>query len=288
MNWILILLFITTRLFCSEFLNLKPGARSQAMGGAFSAVSDDANLLQYNPAGLVFLTKKELMISYLRWLAEIDTQYLSYVHPGIYKGLNFGVGLQWFEILMPKTDLNGVEMGDVKVREYLTVLSLSGKLSPTIAIGGNLKIADSTLSKYTSTALLMDTGVLILTSLFDLGITINSFHLTPFRYTQIDQRITTELRGGIAKFMRNMCIAADAVKELEGDKIYLHAGLEYILLPAMAIQFGYKIGYDIEDFSFGVRFNILKGEDRYILNVAYSNMTDISGVYSASFNIKFK
>lgn len=285
---ILVIIFLfNTDLVATEFINLKVGARGVAMGGAFTAVSDDANLLQYNPAGLAFLTKKELMISYLRWLADIDTEYLSYVHPGIYKGLNFGVGLQWFDLTMTKTDLKGVELGDLKIREYLTVFSFSSKLSPNLSFGTNIKVADSTLSRYSSTALLADAGILFLGPLFDIGIAINSFQLTPFKYKLVEERISTHLRAGIAKFMRKMCFSADIAKETDEEKIYLHTGLEYIVMPELALQFGYKIGYDIETFSFGIRINLLRGKDKYILNLAHLHTTDISPVYSATFNIKF-
>ncbi len=52
------------------------GARPAALGGAFTAVSDDANAPAYNPAGIALLTQSELTFMYAR----------------LYSGVNFYAG----------------------------------------------------------------------------------------------------------------------------------------------------------------------------------------------------
>ena len=44
-------------------LGLGVGARAMAMGGAFSAVADDANAVYWNPAGLTQLDRHQLFVS---------------------------------------------------------------------------------------------------------------------------------------------------------------------------------------------------------------------------------
>jgi len=276
-------------MFSTEFINLKVGARSNAMGRAFTAISDDANLVQYNPAGLSFLLRKELMISYLRWFGEIDTQYLSYVHPRFYKNLNVGIGLQWFDDTLKRTDINGVEIGETKVSESMTLLSLSTKLSDKFSIGTNIKYLSSTLGRYSSSALVIDAGIMLL-SFVDIGISVNSFQLTPLKYREQEEKISSYASFGIAKFFRKACISADATTVLSGTAtggIGLHFGFEYFLFRELALQVGYKIGYG-ENISAGFRFNLIRGEDIYILNFAYLPSIEIGNAYSASFNIKFK
>jgi hypothetical protein len=276
-------------IYSTEFINLKVGARSNAMGCAFTAVSDDANLVQYNPAGLAFLLRKELMISYLRWFGDIDTQYLSYVHPRFYKNLNVGIGLQWFDDTLKRTDINGVEIGETKVSESMTLLSLSTKLSDKFSIGTNIKYLSSTLGRYSSNALIVDAGIMLL-SFVDIGIAVNSFQLTPLKYRDQEEKISSTASLGIAKFFRKACFSADATTTLSGTGsggFGLHLGFEYFLFRELALQVGYKIGYG-ENISAGVRFNLIRGEDIYILNLAYLPSVEIGSAYSASFNIKFK
>lgn len=282
------LMFIVTISFSTEFINIKVGARSNAMGRAFTAVSDDANLVQYNPAGLSFLLRKELMISYVRWFGDIDTQYLSYVHPKFYKGLNVGLGLQWFDDILKKTDINGVEVGEVKVSESLTLLSFATKLSDKMSIGTNLKYFSSTLGRYSSSALIVDAGVMLL-SFVDIGLSINSYQLTPLKYKDTEENLPATASIGIAKFFRKMCLSADVRMPLSGAStgVGIHFGLEYFLFRELALQVGYKIGYG-ENISAGVRFNLIRGEDIYILNLAYVPSLELGNAFSASFNIKFK
>lgn len=48
----------------ASFLNIGVGARALAMGGAATALSDDANALYWNPAGLAALDKREFTASH--------------------------------------------------------------------------------------------------------------------------------------------------------------------------------------------------------------------------------
>lgn len=49
-----------------------PGARSQAMGGAFIALADDATAIAVNPAGLVQLNKPEVMTQFFSGTSGLD------------------------------------------------------------------------------------------------------------------------------------------------------------------------------------------------------------------------
>jgi hypothetical protein len=44
----------------ATFLRMGQGARSEGMGGAFTAVADDAYATYWNPAGLAQITRQEL------------------------------------------------------------------------------------------------------------------------------------------------------------------------------------------------------------------------------------
>ncbi len=48
----------------ASFLNVGVGARGLAMGGAYTALADDANAIYWNPAGLAALDKREVSLSH--------------------------------------------------------------------------------------------------------------------------------------------------------------------------------------------------------------------------------
>lgn len=51
-------------MFNFDFRFNNPGARANAMGGAFIGLADDATAAYANPAGLTILTKPEISIEY--------------------------------------------------------------------------------------------------------------------------------------------------------------------------------------------------------------------------------
>lgn len=83
----------------ASFEDLGTGARATAMGGAFTPLADDLNALYYNPAGLVYLKRKEIAASYgllhtgLTDKSKISNSYVAYGHP---IKAEFGtVGVSW-------------------------------------------------------------------------------------------------------------------------------------------------------------------------------------------------
>lgn len=72
------------------FLKINPGARGVAMGGAFTAVANDASSLFYNPAGMTQLRKIDFLFSHTDWISDISHEYVGLVVPGGLMG-TFGI-----------------------------------------------------------------------------------------------------------------------------------------------------------------------------------------------------
>src|SRR3989338_2738082 len=64
----------------ADFLNLPIGARAAGMGGAYTAVSEDASAIYWNPAGLVQIPKLSAIFMRAQYLEEISYQYAAYAH----------------------------------------------------------------------------------------------------------------------------------------------------------------------------------------------------------------
>ncbi|MEW6041085.1 MAG: PorV/PorQ family protein, partial [Elusimicrobiota bacterium] len=83
----LLFIFYTVSLYAGEgtstanFLKIGAGARSIAMGEAFTAVSDDVSAVYWNPAGLAQLKLLELSIMHNRWVEDINYQFVGYALP---------------------------------------------------------------------------------------------------------------------------------------------------------------------------------------------------------------
>jgi len=65
----------------ASFLNIGVGARGLGMGGAYTALADDANALYWNPAGLSKLGKREFTASHAEMFESTRLDFLAYAHP---------------------------------------------------------------------------------------------------------------------------------------------------------------------------------------------------------------
>ncbi|MEW6041407.1 MAG: PorV/PorQ family protein [Elusimicrobiota bacterium] len=61
----------------SQFLKIIPGVRPSGMGNSFTAVSDDVNSINYNPAGLGFLKGTEISLMHNQWVEEIKIEHFA-------------------------------------------------------------------------------------------------------------------------------------------------------------------------------------------------------------------
>lgn len=65
----------------AEFLTIPVGARGIGMGGAYSAMSDGISSLWWNPAGLGFITGKEVMFNVVDYTADLTYSFLAAASP---------------------------------------------------------------------------------------------------------------------------------------------------------------------------------------------------------------
>lgn len=65
----------------ASFLDIGVGARGLAMGGAYTALADDANAVYWNPAGLARLEKREVSASHSELGSSTRHDFLAYAHP---------------------------------------------------------------------------------------------------------------------------------------------------------------------------------------------------------------
>ncbi|MBI2788188.1 MAG: PorV/PorQ family protein [Elusimicrobia bacterium] len=65
----------------ASFLDIGVGGRALGMGGAYTALADDANALYWNPSGLSKLEKREVTASHAEMFESTRLDFLAYAHP---------------------------------------------------------------------------------------------------------------------------------------------------------------------------------------------------------------
>ena len=85
--------------YTADFLTLGSGARTLAMGGAGTAIADDAFAMSWNPAGLGQLRRYELSFMHARMNELAAYNFVSYIHPiQSRKRVTGAIGLSWLRV----------------------------------------------------------------------------------------------------------------------------------------------------------------------------------------------
>jgi len=204
----------------AQFLKVASGARGVALGEAYSAMTDDATAMDWNPAGLIKVKKHSVSFMHAPYLAETFVDFFAYSETAgelgawgmAYKYMNYGA--------IRKTDQAGVETGkftpydmafSVGFATYITgfnkepeerfVLGASGKL-----VRSQLLASDSTVSA--------DIGILFpyfFENRFQLAMTAQNI-MGSLRYDKTESPLPLILRlGSITRITDYFAVTADAV-----------------------------------------------------------------------------
>jgi len=109
----------------ADFLNLPIGARGSGMGGAYSAISEDASAVYWNPAGLVQIPKLSAIFMRSQYVAGISYQYVAYAHRLSYNSVLAGSVFMTDIGAIDHTDMDGNNLGTFSPRDQVLTLSYS-------------------------------------------------------------------------------------------------------------------------------------------------------------------
>jgi tetratricopeptide (TPR) repeat protein len=138
------------------------GARAVALGGAFTAIGDGLEALEWNPAGLARASRTGFEVARAQQ-TEIGTtdDYAAFVLPNWRWGVaalavrHIGVGG-----IEPRDDRNQVMGGDLSDSETELTLAYAQTLRETWSVGGTVKLQRQSLAGLSATGLGADLGVL--------------------------------------------------------------------------------------------------------------------------------
>ena len=103
----------------AEFLNQDVGSRGIALGGAYSAVTNDVYSLYWNPAGLSKIPRLSAGFAYSRYVADINYQ-SGHVAGRINESGVLAGGFRYRDIgSIDHTDISGNTVGKFRPRDYV-------------------------------------------------------------------------------------------------------------------------------------------------------------------------
>jgi len=211
-------------------LNIPTGGRAEAMGSAYTGLSDDISFFEYNPAASSVMQNTELAILHNSWIADSAVETLG----GMIRFNNFGMGLQLKCFYVPFTEYNlfGERVAGSYYSETTATLNMSynffaGYNFKGLAVGINGKTSYRSVPDYTDNqtdeiisgsglaqsgiAVMGDAGILLRFNAFKLysdrepnlrfGVTLNNAGIALTGYgekLQLDDPLPTKICAGIS------------------------------------------------------------------------------------------
>ena len=127
------------------------GGRSEAMAGAFTAMSDDASFFEFNPAASSILKQTELAFFHNFWIADSAVDTLIFTRRS--SDLGYGAALKTFYIPFTEYNMFGQRASTGYYSETTAMLNVSynlfsGYTFKGLAIGGNFKTSFRNIPDY--------------------------------------------------------------------------------------------------------------------------------------------
>jgi hypothetical protein len=260
----------------AEFLLLDTSARGIAMGGAYSAATNDASSLYWNPAGLSQVPRLSATFLHAQYIAGVTYNATS-VARRINDSSVLAFGVRYLDYgAITRTDVNGLSKGEFHPRAYLAELGWGQSIydlsdsEVDVAMGVTVKYLHTDLlehahgyggdfgvhSRFYGTAQTYDVSVV----LQNLGV--------GQRFDKVRDTLPTRLRfGGGVRVIKPLLLTIEGIAPINNSP-YGAAGMEYTVDIQKNMQGAVRAGlntltYDslgmtsILNFGFGVKLSDL-------------------------------
>ncbi len=146
----------------ATFLEIGVGARAQAMGGAYAALSNDPSGLYYNPAGIVWVDRAQIELMHSEWLVGSKYDFVGVVLPLPF--LNSSIGASMIMLDYGEQPVRTVERpegtGEIwDARDYAVGLSWALALTDRFSFGLTGKYINQNIWHESGSAVGIDLGI---------------------------------------------------------------------------------------------------------------------------------
>ncbi|MBI5245499.1 MAG: PorV/PorQ family protein [Elusimicrobia bacterium] len=222
-----------------DFLFLDANARAVAMGGAYTALANDANALHYNPAGLGRIQRHEFTAMRNQYAAGISQDYLGLA-------LRQGVGLSANHLSygdIPRTTISNPDgSGSFGARDLALGIGYGRSIRPDLGLGAAFKLIREAIDDVSASAYATDVGLLYTPPALRalaFGFAIQNMGPT-VTFRQARENLPLNVRLGAAyRLGRIATLSLDLSKE-RSESVSFAAGAEAMVGNRMALRAGFN------------------------------------------------
>lgn len=253
------------------FLKIGIGGRAIGLGGAYTAVAEDATAAYWNPAGLAFLRRSELSFTHNRWIQDVKSEFVGMAFP---KGKS-SIGLSFIS-----TNVDGIErrtkptvkpIGIIQAHDIAAAISYSRKLSENLSWGITFKYLYEKIYIESAWGLAVDFGLLYRAEIRGLKFGLSGQNLgktTKFKEKPIT--LPRIFRIGLAYsppqeiFDGRFLLTTDFVHLLDSNS-HVNMGVEFNFQEKLSFRMGYQTNYEEKGLTWGIGL----GMSRFQLDWGY-------------------
>lgn len=292
----------------AQFLKINVSAHAMGMGGAFTAITDDATATFWNPAAMTRIKNFNITFSYTRWIADIN-------HQAVAIAKNFDqFGAIGFSLIRLGTEQMEIttttqQEGTGEFFSYQDVaigLSYAKQFTDKFSVGGTIKFIDQQIYTLHARGFAFDIAtyyrigfktVRLVMALRNFGADIKfggSYTDTvvkglfresrTFDYGEYPLPFTFNLglAGEVIDYKAMVLTAAIEAIYLNDYTERVNLGMDLKILDIISLRLGYKINHEREDFSTGIGFNYknIRFDYAYVNMDVFDNVNTFSVGYS--------
>jgi len=273
-----------------QFLKIGVGARPEALGGAFTGLSNDVDALLWNPAGLTRVAGTEQTFAHNSWIEDMNVEYLGFA-ARLGKKSVLGVGLEYVGYGdIPGANKYGDPAGTYSAYDLMGVVSYARQLRKNMSVGISIKSFQEKIQDERASSIAADFGVLYSLERLNLGLAAKNFGGS-LKFIDETCPVAQNINFGTAyKISNNLLAAADVQMPSDSD-VSIHIGGEYIYKKIrdtnIALRAGYKTNTKGLDSMAGISFGFGAKYKSWAMDYAFAPYGDLGTSHRISIKMKF-
>ena len=273
----------------AELLDIGIGCRAMALGGAFTAFSNNASGVFWNPSGLANRNNTELTLGYSNWYQDLSLNYIALATP-VSRRVSFAIGV----IYLNYGDFNAYSVDDQPIGSFsghnvVGQVSMAVGVTDKLSLGLTGKWVSEKIEEATASGYALDARLRYDSGPFALGMTARNLG-QGLEYEGEVSPFPTSYNAGIGfrLFNRGVNLTSEVVYPENGD-ISFHQGVELLYQNTIALRSGYS--HSMTDESQAERNGLVMGFGLKVLtgslDYSYEPGKDLGAVHRIEFSMSF-